>query len=152
MGWLADNYATLLIVLGIALLAIEVGLLGFSVFILFFIGLACIITGLLMSISLLPGTLPFALGGVAVFTLAFTFALWKPLKHMQNKGITHEVRGDFIGHSFVLDDTVSPTQFSTHRMSGVNWKVKSRQPIPAGTLVEVTKVEVGELTVIPRSH
>ena len=151
MGWLTANIGTLLIVLGIALLAIEVGLFGFSVFILFFIGLACIVSGLLMVIGIIPGTAAFAFGSVAVFSLTFTFALWKPLKRMQNSGITHEVRGDFIGHSFVLDDTVSATQYSTHRMSGVNWKVKSKHEIPAGTLVEVTKVEVGELTVVPKS-
>ena len=150
-AWLADNFATLLIVLGIALLVIEVAILGFAVFILFFIGLACIVTGLLIAAGVLPDTLTFAFGGVAVFSVAFTFALWKPLKNMQNKGISKDVRGDFIGHSFMLDSGVSPTQFSTHRMSGVNWKVKSKLAIEAGTMVEVVKIEVGELTVVPKS-
>ncbi len=149
--WLSDNFATLLVVLGIVLLAIEVIVLGFAVFILFFIGLACIVTGMLIGVGAIPDTLTFAFGSVAVFSAAFTFALWKPFKNMQNKGISKEVKGDFIGHSFVLDNNVSPTQFSTHRMSGVNWKVKSKQSIDAGTMVEVVKIEVGELTVVPKS-
>ena len=45
MEWLASNFSTLLIFIGIVLLVIEVGLLGFAVFILFFIGMACILTG-----------------------------------------------------------------------------------------------------------
>jgi hypothetical protein len=151
MAWLTNNLTTLLIVLGIALLVVEVAVLGFSVFILFFIGLACIVTGLLMVIGILPLTIVAACGSVAVFSMAFAFALWKPLKKIQDSGITHDVKGDFIGHSFVLDRNVSDIEYGSHRMSGVNWKVKSEQPLSAGTHVEVVKVEVGELTVAPKA-
>lgn len=146
-AWLTSNFATILIVIGLALLAIEVAVLGFSVFILFFIGLACIITGLLTAIGVLPGTLVAGFGSIAVFSLVFAFALWKPLKRMQDSGISHEVKGDFIGHSFVLEHDVSATEFSRHRLSGIEWKVKSVQPLKAGTRVEVVQVEVGELSV-----
>ena len=47
MAWLTANLSTLLIVIGIALLAVEVGVFGFSVLLLFFIGLACIVSGAL---------------------------------------------------------------------------------------------------------
>lgn len=146
MTWLTDNIIALLIIVGIVLLAIEVGVLGFSVFLLFFVGLACIGTGLLMALGL-PQTLSFAFGSVAVFSLVFAVALWKPLKKMQNNGIAKDVKGDFIGHSFVLEKDLAVNGHGKHRHSGVDWKVRSDVPLKAGTLVEVTKVEVGELTV-----
>jgi len=66
---------------------------------------------------------------------------------MQDSGISHEAKGDFIGHSFVLEQDVSATIFGSHRLSGIQWKVKSAAPLQAGTLVEVVQVEVGELSV-----
>ena len=150
MNIVTDNLATTLFVLGFALLALEVMVFGFSVFILFLLGLACIASGVLVWTTLLPATVGVACTLVAFFTVVFAITLWKPLKKMQNSGISHEVKGDFIGHSFVLPGNCSLTEASTHRMSGVDWKVHSKHPIAAGTLVQVVKVEVGELTVVPR--
>ncbi len=150
MSWFTENFYTLLIVLGFGLLVLEVAVFGFSVFILFFIGLACIVTGALTGIGVLPATVVAACASVAFFSVVFAVTLWKPLKKMQNSGITHEVKGDFIGHSFVLAGAVSPTQYCAHRMSGVDWKVRAETTIAAGTLVQVVKVEVGELTVEPK--
>ena len=148
MEWLANNLPTLLIALGIALLAVEVAVLGFSVFILFFIGLACIVTGLLMLAGILSGTLIAAFGSVAVLSLLFAFALWKPLMRAQNSGRNKgQVKGDFIGHRFFLDQDVSERNHGSYRLSGVDWKVRSETPLVAGTEVEVVRVEVGELTV-----
>ena len=151
MTWMTDNIPLLLIVLGIALLAIEVGILGFTVFILFFLGLASIATGLLMMIGLLSETLVAAFGGIAVLGLVFAVALWKPLKKMQDSGGHGEVKGDFIGYSFQLATDVGPTEFGSHRMSGVDWKVRSENPLAAGTMVEVVKAEVGMLTVTKKN-
>lgn len=148
--WINNNFATLLIVLGFALLVVEVVFLGLAVLVLLFIGLACIVTGALHATGILPETLVASFGSVAVFSVVFAAFLWKPLKKLQNTGITKEVRGDFIGHSFVLADKVSNTEFSRHRHSGVDWKVRSDSPINAGTLVEVVKADVGELTVAVR--
>lgn len=150
MAWLTDNIVALLVISGIVLLALEVGVFGFSVFLLFFLGLACIVTGLLMAIGILPAALTFAFGSVAVFSLVFAFALWKPLKNIQNSGITQDVKGDFIGHSFVLERDLAVNAHGKHRLSGVDWKVRSEVPLKAGTHVEVVKVEVGELTVAPK--
>jgi membrane protein implicated in regulation of membrane protease activity len=150
MDWLNSNFPMLLVVLGIALLAIEVGILGFSVFILFFLGLASIATGLLMMIGLIQQTLISAFGGVAVLGPVFAVALWKPLRNMQNSGSPAEVKGDFIGYHFVLAGSCGPNDYSDHRMSGVDWKIRSETPLPAGTEVEVTRAEVGLLTVKPR--
>ncbi len=146
MGWLTDNLATLLIIIGIALLAIEVAVFGFSVFLLFFIGLACIVTGVMMGL-LIPQTLTWGFGMVAVLSLTFAIVLWKPLRKMQNSGSQSEVKGDFIGHSFVLERDLAVDGRGKHRMSGVDWKIRSDVPLTAGTHVQVVKVEVGELTI-----
>jgi len=147
MEWLASNFSTLLVFLGIVLLVIEVGLLGFSVFILFFVGLACIATGGIIMLGLLPDTLAAAFGSIAVFSLLFAVALWKPLKKMQDSTDSHSVKGDFIGHAFRLEQDVSKQRYGTYRLSGVDWKVCSDVLIQAGAEVEIVKVEVGLLTV-----
>ena len=98
MTWLTDNFATLLVVLGVALLVIEVGVFGFSLFILFFIGLACILSGILMAIGILPESMVMAFGSVALLSLAFAFSLWKPLKRMQDSGGNKDIKGEFVGH------------------------------------------------------
>jgi len=147
MEWVTNNFASLLIVIGLALLAIEMLVLGFSVFILFFVGLASLVSGFLMMIGLLPETMIAAFGSVAVMSLAFAVGLWKPLKKLQESGDSHMVRGDFIGHSFVLEQPVASTQYGKHRHSGIEWKIRSDVPIPAGAEVEVTKAEVGMFTV-----
>ena len=56
MIWLSENLSGILIFLGIALLAVEMLVFGFSSFILFFIGLACLITGLLIFLGLLAAS------------------------------------------------------------------------------------------------
>ncbi len=149
MEWLASNFSTLLIFLGIVLLVIEVGLLGFSVFILFFVGLACIVTGAFIMLGLLNDTLAAAFGSIAALSLLFAVALWKPLKKMQDNTDAHSVKGDFIGHRFRLEQDVSSSRYGSYRLSGVDWKVRSEQPLAAGSEVEIVKVEVGLLTVGP---
>lgn len=150
MAWLTDNIVALLVISGIALLAIELGVFGLSLFLLFFVGLACLVTSLFMAIGILPANLIFAIGSVSVFSLAFAFALWKPLKKMQNNGKTQAINSDFLGHTFVLERDLAVGARGKHRLSGVDWKVRSDVPLVAGTQVQVVKVEVGELTVAPK--
>ena len=68
MTWITDNLPGILIFLGLFLLAIEVVVLGFSIFIIFFFGLGCLLTGILIFIGLLPSTLISALLSVAIIT------------------------------------------------------------------------------------
>jgi membrane protein implicated in regulation of membrane protease activity len=147
MEWLSSNIATLLLIVGIALLAIEVGVFGFSVFLLFFVGLACVVTAVMMWF-LLPETLAWGLGMVAILSLVFAAVLWGPLKRMQNSSGKAEVKSDLIGYSFVLEHDIVPGTYDRHRMSGVDWKIRSPAPLQAGTRVQVVKVDVGELTVV----
>jgi membrane protein implicated in regulation of membrane protease activity len=147
MEWLANNLAYLLIFAGLALLAIEVAVLGFSVMILFFFGLGFLVTGILIFIGLFPSTMVSALTGVAILSLLSAVALWKPLKKMQDEVIKTDVKGDLIGYSFVLDTDISPQQPGVHKYSGIEWKVKSESSISAGIEVEVVRTDVGEFKV-----
>ena len=65
MSWASENLSTVLLVLGFALLVVEVAVFGFSVFILLFIGLGCLVTGALMGLGLLPTSVTLALVLVA---------------------------------------------------------------------------------------
>lgn len=149
MEWLSANIATVLLIVGLALLAVEVGVFGFSVFLLFFVGLACVVTAVMMWF-LIPDTLAWGLGMVAVLSLTFAAVLWGPLKRMQDSGGKAEVKSDLIGYRFVLEHDIVPGEHDRHRMSGVTWKIRSDAPLKAGTEVQVVKVDVGELTVAAR--
>jgi membrane protein implicated in regulation of membrane protease activity len=61
-----------------------------------------------------------------------------------------QVKSDLIGHSFVLERDIAPGGHGKHRMSGVEWKVRSDAPLKAGAHVQVVKVDVGELTIAPK--
>jgi hypothetical protein len=149
MDWLITHYPGFLIGLGLLLLAIEVATFNLSVLVLLFIGLSCITSGALMWIGLLPPTGFSALGSVALLSLGYAVLLWEPLKKMQRGSGDTAVKGDFIGHRFMLEQNVSTTSYGSHRFSGVNWKVRSDTALAAGTQVEVVKVEVGFLSVAP---
>ncbi len=68
MDWVSNNLAESLIIVGLALLVVEVVVLGFSTFVLFFVGLAAVITGGLMRIGFLPDSMLAALSSIGVLT------------------------------------------------------------------------------------
>ena len=149
MEWLNANFASVLVGIGLALLAIEVAVLNLSVMVLLFIGIACVLSGFLMWVGLLPETWFAACGSVAVLSALSAGLLWSPLKKLQKGSKDTSVKGDFIGHCFMLEQPVSFTEYGHHRYSGVDWRVRSETPLLPGTLVEVVKVEVGFLNVAP---
>ena len=81
--WLSDNLGIGLISVGLILLVIEIAVLGFSTFVLFFVGGAAVITGLLMQIGVVEDTNLNATLYVSLFTALLAAFLWKPLKNMQ---------------------------------------------------------------------
>ncbi|MDP5031070.1 MAG: NfeD family protein [Paraglaciecola sp.] len=143
MDWAINNLSQILFILGLALLAIEIAVLGFSTFVLFFVGVAALLSGVLIFIGAIPETLLSASLSVAVITALAAILLWKPLKNMQNKVDTKKAKGDLVGHRFVVDAAVSPTENPTYRYSGIDWKLVSTELIPAGSKVEVTEADVG---------
>ena len=147
MTWINENLVSILILLGLSLLAIEVLVLGFSIFIIFFFGLGSLLTGILIYTGILPETIVSALLGVAVLSSLSALLLWKQLKKLQNNGDSGKVKRSFIEYSFVLESDISSHSMGSHRYSGIEWDVKSEEEISAGTEVEVTLAEVGVLTV-----
>ena len=136
-----------LVVLGLILLAIEGLVLGFSTFVLLFIAIGSIITGILIALGLFPATLLNALLATAIISTLITIVSWKPMKRMQNKVETQKVDNGMIGHRFVLSEDWNLGHTIIHRYSGINWQVKAKQPLIAGTEVKITYMEVGLLTV-----
>ncbi|KAA1154229.1 MULTISPECIES: hypothetical protein [Pseudoalteromonas] len=151
MDFITQNLPQTLMVIGIVALIIEVAVLGLSTFILLFFGLSLFLTGLLMSFGILPDSLTTALWSNTVVTAGLAVALWKPLKQMQNRVDKKQVNSDFAELTFVLTSDVTEQGLTTHQYSGISWKLKSEQPIIAGTEVLVTKKEVGVMWVTPKS-
>lgn len=147
MDWVTANMAESLIIVGLVLLAIEIAVLGFSTFVLFFVGLAAVITGGLLYIGAIPESMLSALLSIGVFTALLAVSLWRPMKSLQGKVEQKKVTSDLVGHSFVLTENVAPGLSPTYRYSGIDWKLICDEPLNAGTTVEVTGVAVGTFTV-----
>jgi membrane protein implicated in regulation of membrane protease activity len=147
MDYISSHLAQSFIVLGLILLAVEVLVLGFSTFVLFFLGIGTIITGILMIFGIVPETILTAILVTAIIASLVAIFSWKPMKKMQNKVDYKQVDNDMIGHQFALSDTLKPGQTIIHNYSGIDWKVKSAELLPIGTEVKITKMEVGLLTV-----
>lgn len=149
MEFLQDNLTTTMFVLGLALLAVEILILGFSTFVLFFVGLGTLLTGVLFLTGILPETVPSALLSTAIISAIFAGALWQPLKNMQQKTDSTKAKSDLIGLQFELPADLMPGETCHYRYSGIEWQLKSSQSIDSGTKVLVTDVEVGVMHVKP---
>lgn len=147
MDFLLQNLAESLLVLGILALIVEVAVLGFSTFVLFFFGLSLLITGGLMTFDVLAANASTAFWSNAILTALLSLTLWQPLKKMQGQTDNKQVKHDFADHSFVLESDVDSKGESLYQYSGISWKLKSEQPIEKGTLVRITRMEVGVLWV-----
>lgn len=143
MELLLQNLPESLMVAGILALIIEIAVLGFSTFILLFFGVSLVITGLVMKFGLLPETATAAFFANAILTAVMALGLWKPMKKLQEKVEPQQATGDFARDRFILEQDVDIQGKSSRRYSGIDWKLKSEQPIAAGTEVEVVRVEVG---------
>lgn len=143
MEWAFNNLAETLLIIGIALLIIEIVVLGFSTFVLFFVGAAAVVTSGLLYIGLIPDSMLAALLCTAIITAISAALLWKPLKNMQSKVDTTKAKGDLVGHSFILVEDVAPELTPIYRYSGIDWKLKASELLVAGTKVEVTEADVG---------
>lgn len=147
MSWLAENLANVLIAAGIGALIVDMIFFGFGTFILIFLGGSLLISGLAMLVGVLPSTMDAALWSNAVLTAILGVLLWKPLRRIQNRNGSKQITNDFASEPFVLQQDVDIQGLAERMYSGVRWKLKSETPISKGTLVEVTKVDVGVLWV-----
>ena len=147
MEYFFSNLSQILIVLGLILLAIEVLVLGFSTFVLFFIGIGFISSGILMGLGFIPETILNALLATAIISTVVALISWKQMKKIQNKVESKQVNNDMFGHQFTLTEELVVGKTITHRYSGIDWQVKAKEPLAAGTEVKIISMEVGLLTV-----
>ena len=144
MGWVLNNLAESLLILGIVLLAIEIVVLGFSSFVLFFVGCAAMVTAGLLYVGIIPDTMLAAMFSTGLLTALSAFLLWKPLKSMQTNVDTSKVKSDLVGHRFILVEDVTPKLTPKYHYSGINWKLITTVNLVAGTRVEIIQVDVGK--------
>ena len=148
MEWFEGHLAQGLVVLGIVALIIEVAVLGFASIVLFFAGISLCVTGGLMMLDVLPQTITAALWSNALLTGVLAVSLWKPLKRMQATRQPDKLDSDFARDAFVLEQDVHLDGTAIRRYSGIDWKLKSEQPLKAGTRVVVDRTEVGVMWLV----
>ena len=149
MEYIFSHLPQALIVIGLSLLAVDILLLGFSTFVLFFLGIGAIASGILMAMGLIPETLLSSLLATAIISTFITLVGWKPMQRLQNRVELKQIDNDMIGHQFVLTEELTIGQTVTHRYSGIDWQVKAKEQLAAGTEVKIIAIEVGLLTVEP---
>ena len=147
MDLITQNLPEALLIIGLILLVVEVLVLGFSTFFLFFVGLGFIFTGLVFFTGLIENNLINALISLAVVSGLSAAFLWKPLKRMQNVVDTDQVENDLIGYQFQLPGPLSSKTTLKHQYSGISWQISSDQAIAAGEQVQVIAVSVGKMKV-----
>ncbi|SHO54338.1 hypothetical protein VQ7734_00052 [Vibrio quintilis] len=129
--------------LGVLLLVIEVAVFGFATFILFFIGLAVFLTGLMMQFGWLDVTMNVALWSSALLSLGLALVLWKPLHLLQNRASSQSPQSDFAQLTFRLSGDVDMASDDVvYPYSGIDWKVRSDKPLRQGQMVRVVRTEV----------
>ncbi|CAM3980956.1 hypothetical protein VA7868_02527 [Vibrio aerogenes CECT 7868] len=143
MVWVIAHFPEVLMTLGVLLLVIEVAVFGFATFILFFIGLAVFLTGLMMQFGWLDVTMNAALWSSALLSLGLALILWKPLHLLQNRASSQSSQSDFAQLTFRLSGDVDMASDDVvYPYSGINWKVRSEKPLKQGQIVRVVKTEV----------
>ncbi|KZX75124.1 hypothetical protein A3715_26820 [Oleiphilus sp. HI0009] len=152
MPELFTSLPTLLSFVGVALIIIEILVLGFSSIFLIFVAVACFTTAILMSIGLFEHSILNASVSVAIFSFVWALFLWKPLRKLQQRQQSPEDQpNSFSGVTFFLSEDLAPSTFIVQEYSGINWQVfltpDQSQVLGKGTEVQVVKSEVGKMYV-----
>jgi membrane protein implicated in regulation of membrane protease activity len=151
MEWFNNNLIETMLIIGIVLLTIEIVVLGFSTFFLFFAGLAAVATAVIMWAGLIPETYLWSLASTSTFTILFAALLWKRLRRMQKDVDYKRAKSDLIGHTFILTEDVDASlpmdQKPKYQYSGVNWCLSANEDLSKGTAVKVVQADVGNLTI-----
>ncbi|MDK2597229.1 NfeD family protein [Pseudoalteromonas obscura] len=149
MAYLTENLPQALIIFGLLALSIEVIILGFSTFVLFFLGLSLVASGTFMYFGLVEPNLLNAAWINGILTAVLALLLWKPLKAMQAQQDTKPVESDFAEISFTLEQDLTESNQVHYQYSGIQWQIKSKSDLPKGTHVKVIEKSVGILWVTP---
>lgn len=151
MDWFANNLIETILIIGVVLLIIEVVVLGFSTFFLFFAGLGALATAVIMWAGLVPETYLWSLASTSAFTVVFALLLWKRLANMQKNVDRKRADSDLIGHTFVLPVDVEAalpmSEKPTYQFSGISWHLSAHEDLTKGTVVKVVQADVGSLLI-----
>ena len=134
---------------GFILLAAEALVFGFATIIILFAGIGALVTGLLMTMGVLPETWIAGVSSFGLSTGIVSILLWKPMRRLQNDNVSPQSNSsDLIGYEFVLQEDISPMKTGHHRYSGIDWTVEldpsaAADSLPAGKRVKVASVDAG---------
>ena len=146
--YIVSHQSEFWLVFGFVMLAIEV-VTGFTVGVFLFGGLGALMTGLLMSVGVLPETWIAGIACTGISSGVITSLLWKPLKKLQgDRPAGKDNSSDLVGHEFVVDSELTVNKPGSTNYSGITWKVEIDKDagidiIEAGQRVTVVSVEVG---------
>jgi membrane protein implicated in regulation of membrane protease activity len=143
-----QNIESYLLALGLVLMIAEL-LLGFSIILLFTLGVSLLITSGLVFLNVFEPSLLNLFIAVSVLDTLLMVLLWKPMKYLQRDKAPRSVKSDLVGNLIELTQDADPSHPSTVHYSGVTWTVKCSEPIVAGTKVVIEDVEVGSISVTP---
>ena len=122
--YIVSHQSEFWLVVGFVMLTIEV-FSGFAAGVFLFAGLGALITGLLMSVGVLPETWIAGIACTGISSGIVTVLLWNPLKKLQNNGtLKKDNSSDLVGYEFVLDDDITASQPGVINYSGITWKVE----------------------------
>ncbi len=141
-----EDIESYLVALGLLLMIVEL-LLGFSIILLFTLGLSLLISAALVYVGAFEPTILNLFIAASVLDLILMVILWRPMKYLQRDKPPVRAKSDLIGNIVELPEDVSPSRAVTLNYSGVIWKVDSNEFIPAGSKVVIEDVSVGTLTV-----
>jgi len=138
--------------LGAVALIIEITILGAGSFVLLFMGIGALATGLLMALGLLPELWVAGAGAFGGLSCLFGVVLWRPLRRFSEGGVPRAGQSsDFLGIRFLLKEDLKAGEAVSLRYSGVTWSLvgsglTGAEVIPAGSEVEVVGVEPGTVS------
>lgn len=134
---------------GIILLLIEIIFLSFSTFVLFFLGIGCITTALLLYLEMVPLAVDKALLTTSIVSIGAAVVLWRSINRLTSDNSETRVDEGFVNHEFILIESISRVSPGNYRYSSVNWEVLPHGDVTleAGVKVEVVSVEVGRFFV-----
>jgi inner membrane protein len=146
MGGLVEHFAQhhdhLLYAIAGLCLVLELGALGMSGPLLF-IALGSLVTGFLVSLSILASW-ESEMVSVGVLTVLSAALLWKPLKRFQNAKVEPDTSSDMIGRSLPVTMVINRDQGRVS-YSGIEWQARLAEghsdPISEGSRAQVVAVD-----------
>lgn len=153
--YINNHLAEFFVTIGFLLLIAEVST-GLVSGVFLFGGIGALLTGILMSLGVLPESWLFGLASSGILTGLSAALLWKPLSNLQKSKVPEKDNSsDLVGLTFYVNSEITTQTPGVHHYSGIDWKVKldsvsNGLTIQSGNEVEVTSVEVGTFFVSPK--